>query len=214
MSEPASAVILAGGASRRMGQDKRRLRLWGEQGPTLLERTVGLLAGLSDDVVVVLNDPDNWPGLPARLVSDELPDGGALGGISSGLAATAHPYALVVACDMPFLSAALLAAMLAVPRDYELLIPRSPQAGVARNQFDLEPLHAIYSRRCLAPMRAALADGRRQITAFFPAVHVVELDNHVRDRYDPAGRSFLNLNTFEQMQNARHWLSQPVSEAK
>ncbi len=95
----ASAVILAGGLSRRLGQDKRRLRLWGEGGPTLLERTVATVGALCADVVVVLNDPEGWPGLGGRHVPDAYPDGGALGGIYSGLAAAEEEHALVVACD-------------------------------------------------------------------------------------------------------------------
>src|SRR5688572_3668459 len=119
-SAPAtSAVVLAGGLSRRLGSDKRRARLWGDDGPVLLERTVALIASLCPDVVVVLNDPEAWPQLPARLVGDRYPDGGALGGIYSGLDAAAHDHALVVACDMPLLSRPLLAAMLARPRDYD-----------------------------------------------------------------------------------------------
>src|SRR5947209_3599396 len=98
---PTSAVVLAGGLSRRLGRDKRRLRLWGAQQPTLLEHTVGVVARLCPDVVVVINDPQEWRGLPAGLVPDVYPDGGALGGIYSGLAPARHVYALAVACDMP-----------------------------------------------------------------------------------------------------------------
>lgn len=202
----ASAVVLAGGRSSRLGEDKRRLRLWGEGGPTLLERTVALVASLCPDVVVVLNDPQAWPGLPARLVGDRYPDGGALGGIYSGLAAAAEEHALVVACDMPLLSRPLLAAMLARPRDYDALVPRSPTPGAARNNLDAEPLHAIYARACLEPMRAALEGGRRQIAAFFPQVRVVYVEPDEIRRHDPAGHSFLNINTVEQMADARRLL--------
>ncbi|MEP7190641.1 MAG: NTP transferase domain-containing protein, partial [Roseiflexaceae bacterium] len=65
---PTSAIVLAGGVSRRLGQDKRRLRLWRAAGPTLLEYVVGIVARLCADVLVVLNDPDAWAELPARLV--------------------------------------------------------------------------------------------------------------------------------------------------
>lgn len=202
MSERASAVVVAGGRSRRLGQDKRRLRLWGAGGPTLLEHTVEVVRALCADVVVVLNDPEDWPGLPARTVGDVYPDGGALGGIYSGLAAAQEQYALVVACDMPFLSEALLAAMLARPRDYDALVPRTPTPGAARNALDAEPLHAVYARSCLDPMRATLESGRRQIAAFFPLVRVTYMEPEEIRRYDPAGRSFLNVNTAEQLAEA------------
>jgi molybdopterin-guanine dinucleotide biosynthesis protein A len=199
---PSSAIVLAGGMSRRMGQDKRHLRLWGADGPALLEYVVGIVARLCADVVVVLNDPDAWASLPARLVPDVYVDGGSLGGIYAGLLAAEHQYTLAVACDMPFLNAGLIEAMLARPRDYDVLVPRSPQPGAARNALDVEPLHAIYAKACLAPMRATLESGRRQIAAFFPAVRIAYVEPDETRRYDPAGRSFLNVNTPEQMAEA------------
>lgn len=199
---PTSAVILAGGMSRRLGQDKRSLRFWGADGPSLLEHTIGVVAELCQDVVVAINDPDAWPGLTARLVRDIYPDGGSLGGVFTGLNAAQHDYALVVACDMPFLHADLLRAMLARPRDYDVLAPRSPQPGAARNKLDIEPLHAIYAKACLAPMRAALDAGQRRIAAFFPHVRVAYVEPDEIRRYDPDGRSFLNVNTPEQMAEA------------
>lgn len=209
---PASAVVLAGGLSRRLGQDKRRLRLWGEAGPTLLGRTVATVGALCADVVVVLNDPEAWPDLPARVVPDQYPDGGALGGIYSGLVAAREEHAIVVACDMPLLNPALLAAMLARPRDYDVLAPRSLTAGATRNNLDLETLHAIYGKACLGPMRAALDAGRRQIATFFPEVHVAVFSPEETRAHDPAGHSFLNINTVEQVAEARAALAAPLPE--
>lgn len=210
--EAASAVVLAGGLSRRLGRDKRRLRLWGEHGPTLLEHTVATVASLCTDVVVVLNDPADWPDLPAQIVGDRYPDGGALGGIYSGVLAARAEYALVVACDMPLLHVPLLQAMLARKRDYDALVPRSPRPGDARNGLDLEPLHAIYAKRCLAPMQAALEAGRRRIVAFLPQVHVAYLDPAESRRYDPHGYSFLNINTIEQMDAAGRLLARDFDQ--
>ena len=206
--QDASAIVLAGGVSRRLGQDKRRLRLWGTAGPTLLEHTVELLARLCAEVIVVLNDPEEWRDLPARLVTDIYPDGGSLGGIYSGLVAATRNYALAVASDMPFLSADLIRAMLMRSRDYDVLIPRSLHPGTTRNALDVEPLHAIYSNSCLAPMRMLLESGRRQIAAFFPQVQVAYVEPEEMRRYDPSGRSLLNINTPEQLASAVHWLSQ------
>ena len=203
---PTSVIVLAGGVSRRLGQDKRHLRLWGAAGPTLLEYVVGIVARLCADVVVVLNDPDAWNSLPARLVPDVYANGGSLGGIYAGLLAAEHEYALAVACDMPFLNPALIGAMLAHPRNYDVLVPRSLQPGAARNALDVEPLHTIYAKACLDPMRATLESGQRQIAAFFPAVRVAYVEPDETRRYDPTGRSFLNVNTPEQMAEAQREL--------
>lgn len=205
-NSPASAIVVAGGQSRRLGYDKRALRLWGSAGPTLLAHTVGVVARLCPDVVVVLNDPEAWTDLPARLVPDVYADGGALGGIYAGLLAARHDHALTVAGDMPFLSEDLLAAILERPRDYDVLVPRSLRGGATRNKLDAETMHAIYGKACLGPMRAALESGRCQIAAFFPEVRVAFFEPDETSRYDPAGRSFLNVNTPEEVAEAARLL--------
>jgi len=192
----AAAIVLAGGASRRLGQDKRRLRLWGEAGPTLLERTVALVSALCAEVIVVLNDPVAWPMLPARLVPDPLPGAGPLAALESGLAATAHERAVVVAADMPFLNATLLRAMLAHPQEGALALPAAPSQ---RNPLGVEPLHAIYRATCRAPIREAIAHGETRLTAFYPAICWATLAPEVWRRYDPASRSAFSINTPEDL---------------
>ncbi len=201
--ESISGVVVAGGISRRLGQDKRKLRLWGEQGPTLLEHTLGVLVAFCDDLVVVLNDSEDWAHLGARLVSDVYPDAGSLGGIYAGLNAARNEYALVVAADMPLLSLDLLGAMLAKPRDYDALVPRSPEPGKARNALDVEPLHAIYRRTCLQPLRDTLDTGQRRIIAFLDRVRVTVIEPDELRRYDPHGHTFLNVNTPEELERVR-----------
>lgn len=198
----ASAIVLAGGRSRRLGQDKRRLRVFGEDQPTLLEQTVLTATQLCADVVVVLNDAESWAQLPARLVPDQYADAGPLGGIYSGLQAAQFETALVVACDMPFLNLALLRAMLARPGEYDVLVPRSLGAQRTRNAHAVEPLHAVYRRSCLAPIQALLQQGERRVAALLDVVRVAFVEADEIQRYDPEGRSFVNINTFEQLREA------------
>lgn len=194
-----SGIVIAGGISRRLGQDKRKLLLWGEDGPTLLEHTLGVIAPFCDDLLVVLNDPENWLHLPATLVTDVYPDAGSLGGIYTGLDAAQAPYALVVAADMPLLSSTLLAAMLERPRSYDALVPRSPEPGKARNALNVEPLHAVYSRACLEPLRATLDAGKRRIIDLLALVQVEVIEPDELRRYDAHGHAFLNINTTDDL---------------
>jgi molybdenum cofactor guanylyltransferase len=200
-----SAVVLAGGRSSRLGQDKRRLRLWGPTGPTLLERTVATVSQLAGDVVVALNDPQEWPGLPARLVIDAPPGeqgggpSGPLAGLYAGLRAASHSFALVVAADMPFLSAELLRALVARPRRYDVLALRS---SGARNPLGVEPLHAVYRTACAASLGAALGRGERQLAAAFAGLRLEVVEPEEARRYDPAGRSAFNINGPEQLAEA------------
>ena len=194
-SQPAaSAVVLAGGQSSRLGADKSVLLL---NGQPLIVRTVQQLSALSDDLIIVVNTPERFEplGLAARLVTDERPDEGSLMGIYSGLKAARHPYALVVACDMPFLSPSLLHHMLSLVPGYDVVVPRL--AGM------LEPLHAVYGRTCLPWIARLLDEGQRKVVAFFPHVKVRHVEEREIDVFDPLHLSFVNINTpqdWEQVQ--------------
>ncbi|MBN1484542.1 MAG: molybdenum cofactor guanylyltransferase [Chloroflexia bacterium] len=204
-SEPLSGLVLVGGQSRRFGRDKAALQLWGPHGPTLLEAVVARLAVVCQEVLVVDSAPRHEPPGSARLVLDRYPGGGALGAVYTGLAAAAQGYALAVAVDMPLLNPELLAYMAGRPRDYDVLIPRrSPRAGEPAH---LEPLHAIYGRPCLEPMRELLERGRRRIIDFFPQVRVRYLDPASWRPLDPAGLSFRNINTPQDLQEIRDLLA-------
>ena len=202
---PISAVVVAGGKSVRLGQDKRRLRLWGREGPTLLERTVRLMAAHCDEVVVVLNDPETWSGLQARLVPDLLPGSGSLGGIYSGLEAATHPYVFAVAGDMPFLNPALITWMVEQPRDYDVLVPRV-EGAKARNRLGVESLHGIYSRACREPIRRQLDAGNPQVIGFFSQVRVKIVEPEVVKTFDPEGVAFKNVNTPDELDEVRQLL--------
>jgi molybdenum cofactor guanylyltransferase len=203
---PTTGIVVAGGRSSRLGQDKRRLKLWGESGPTLLEQSVALVGSLCAELIVVLNDAEDWPQLPARLVPDQYPEGGALGGIYSGLAAASHSYALTIAADMPLLNRDLLRWMLAQPRDYDVLVPQVGQ-GKARNRLGVESLHAIYSRACLAPIARQLDAGNPQVIGFYSDVRVRFVEPPLIAQLDPAGNAFRNINTAEDLDTVRQLLA-------
>jgi len=209
---PLSGAVLSGGQSRRLGQDKALLRLWDPQGPTLLEATINRLAAICDEVLVISDGPHpDWPALAARTVEDRYPGGGSLGGIYTGLLEAAHPFLLVVACDMPFLQPTLLRYMAGRPRDYDVLIPRmhvtkEQKTNQDAHQLHLEPLHAIYGRPCREPMRALLERGERQIIRFFPAVRVRYLTAEEIAPFDPQGLAFWNVNTPKDLEEVRRTL--------
>ncbi len=194
-TEPVAGIILAGGRSRRLGQDKRRLKLWGPQGPTLLDHTVHILRPLCAEVLVVLNDSEQWPELACPTVPDIYPDGAALGGLYSGLSAIQRSFALVVAADMPLLDPALLAALIAHPRNYEALLLRSPQPERVRNAMAVEPLHAIYHRSCRAHIPALLAAGKRSFQELLARINTCIIDTHTLAQPQAVARSVSNINT-------------------
>ena len=140
-----SCIVLAGGRSTRLGRNKVT-EIIGEK--SLLERVISCLAYFESDIIVVTAKK---PTLPQRIdypklkiVSDIHPGKGSLGGVYSGLVASNSFYNLVVACDMPFLNRKLLSYMVEISNGYDLVVPRLDDI--------FEPLHAVYSKGCIAPM--------------------------------------------------------------
>jgi molybdopterin-guanine dinucleotide biosynthesis protein A len=202
-SEPTtSAIILAGGQSRRLGRDKCLLDIGGR---SLLRRTVDKLVTVSDDLIVVTSDLTYHELLDsaARLVPDQKPGMGSLMGIYSGLKEARHAHALVVACDMPFLSLALIRHMLPLADAYDVVIPCLD--GM------LEPLHAIYGKSCLPYMLQHLDQGQRRIISFFDRVSVRYVEKQEVDRFDPSHLSFVNVNTPQDWIRVQELLAQQES---
>jgi len=142
------------------------------------------------------------PGVPGlRIAPDKHSGAGPLGGIHAGLSQANSYHALVVACDMPFLNERLLRHMIDVRADYDVVMPR-PQ-GLT------EPLHAIYSKRCLEPLEAVLKDGGRKIVDFLPGTQVLYMEDEEVRRYDPELLSFFNVNTQADLDRARSLLGRP-----
>ncbi|HEX5572620.1 MAG TPA: molybdenum cofactor guanylyltransferase [Ktedonobacterales bacterium] len=187
-------VALAGGASRRMGRDKAALELEGEP---LLRRSVARLR-LALAEVIVVGAPTFAPLIPAtRLVADDWPGRGPLGGLATALRAaeaSGAGWALLVACDMPFIQPALLRAMARLA----LATPEA-QAVALRGPRGLEPLHAVYARSCLPLALARLAAGDdASLHALLATLSVREIAPEDARRLDPLGRSTFNANTPEE----------------
>ena len=202
MKQPAvAAVVLAGGRSRRLGMDKTTMP-WpppplGQAGPanvpSLLSVVAGHLAAICSEVILV-----NYRGaipLPYRTVPDAYPDSGSLGGIYSGLAAASDGWAFAVAADMPFLNGALIRHMLALPREWDALVPRIGGRP--------EPLHALYGPACLPAMRRRIEARQLKIAGFFEDVQVRFLEEAEVRRFDPDLRSFFNINTPADLEQAQ-----------
>jgi molybdopterin-guanine dinucleotide biosynthesis protein A len=188
VSSAFSLAILAGGNSQRFGEDKALARLHGRP---LLAHVLERTAGLAAETFIVANRPAAYAEFNLRLVSDLLPGYGVLGGLYTALHHAAQPWLLALACDMPLVNRALLEYMLTLTSGVEAVVPSWD--GWA------EPLHALWSKACLAPMRAALDRGDRRVASFFPAVRVRLVTQAEVETFDPEHLSFLNVNTPAQL---------------
>ncbi len=128
-------------------------------------------------------------------MQDAIPEQGPLGGIYTALLFSPHPWILAKATDMPLLVEDLARMMLTLREGHDVVLP------TLNDRY--EPLLALYSRRCLAPVAAALEKGERKIVSFFPKVRVKVLPEADWRTVDPEGLSFSNINTpqnLEQLQ--------------
>jgi molybdopterin-guanine dinucleotide biosynthesis protein A len=175
------------------GQPKALMTLGGRP---IIERVVAAVQGAVDDLLIVTNTPELYAFLGLPMVPDAFAEGGALGGIYSGLAAASGAAAFAVACDMPFVQPALV----------RLVVSRAPLGDVVipRVGGQLETLHAVYARACLGPIEECLRAGRLKIAGFFDRVRVVEIAEEELARHADPRVAFMNVNTPDDYARARH----------
>lgn len=178
LREHATAIVMAGGESKRMKQDKRFLMI---NGRTMIEHACHQLLYQFDQVLVSVNNLDNIKLPGADIVRDSVPDQGPLMGIVSALEASSSDLNLVVACDMPDINITFARQMLSQAEGYDVVVARSAESR-------LEPLFAVYRKSVLNVMRELLSSGERRIKPVF---------EHCRVRYIdlPSAKPLVNINT-------------------
>jgi len=191
-----SCIILAGGKSLRLGYDKVLEKVGNK---SLLEQVISRIDSLSRKIIIVTAEERTFPKLAShsklKIVSDIFPGKGSLGGIYTGLVTSDSFYNLVIAADMPFLNQPLLRYMIEVSDGFDFVLPRVNNL--------LEPLHAVYSKNCVAPAEFILKQGRKVIIELFNFVKVRYVEADEVKRFDPQHLSFFNINTEEDLELAR-----------
>jgi molybdopterin-guanine dinucleotide biosynthesis protein A len=191
-----AAAILAGGRATRLGgTPKASLRLGAGR---IIDRQVPILRAVAEEVFIVAPDAGPFADLGLNVVPDVIPDAGALGGIYTAIVASPCQRTLVVACDMPFLGAALLEHLVETD-EADLVVPHGRQG--------YEPLCAVYARTCAEPIRRQIERGNLRAAAIPDAVRsilsVVEIGPEVLGEFDRDGLMFVNVNTPHDYERAR-----------
>ncbi len=188
-----TTIIFAGGQGTRLGGVKKALLQVGPR--TVAERVLDAVQPLGGQIIIVDND-QSLAHLPAvRIVPDVETRAGVLTALYSGLAAADSTLCLVVACDMPFLSTRLL----------QWLIEQAPGADVVMPVIggQMDPMHAVYRRQtCLEAIGRALARGEKRMVSYLADVRVREVNDAELRELDPDLRSFFNVNTPEDLEEA------------
>ncbi len=190
----AGAIILSGGKSSRMGKNKALLPI-NEQ--TNIERIRDELKSLFDDIILVTNDPEVYEFLNLKSVSDKYPGKGPLAGIHAGLMASDYEENIVVACDMPFISAELASTLVQNLKHYDAMIP---VIGGKKN-----PLFAAYQKRIVPEIEACLKEDRLRVIHLLDKLNVRYPDEEFLQAYSDVhlDEIFFNMNVPEEYEEAK-----------
>ena len=193
--EDATAVILTGGKSSRMGQSKALLLFDGEP---LIVHMVRRLGRLFAETVVVAAPEQELPSLAATLVRDDVAHQGPVGGIYYGLKAASREICFVTSCDAPFLNLRLISYLMSQISDHDVVVP------FAQDRF--QPLHAVYRKRVAPLLKEQLERGELRPIFLYEKVRTRKIAEEEIRRFDPEGLSFLNMNTPENYEEAlKRW---------
>lgn len=187
-----SAAILVGGRGRRLGGAAKPLLDVG--GRTILARQVAALAALGATPRLIGSDAGPFAGLGFEVVPDVV-QAGALGGVFTALVTAPTPHVLVLAGDLPFVSARFLQALVDKRLDAEAVVP----APGGRWQ----PLCAVYAAAAAPRLRQAIDEHRWRVRDAVAALDVAVLDDDALAPFDRAARLLTNVNTPADAQAAR-----------
>ena len=190
-----NAIILAGGKNLRLGRNKPLELL---DGKNLVERVIERVRPLTEYILIVTSREqlDLLGTSQAKILADLYPEKGPLGGIYTGLLASQSSHNIVIACDMPFLNTKLLRSMVELSPGFDAVIPNL-EKGMR------EPLHAVYSQRCLGIIKSQLERDHLEVYSLLDMVHVRYVEREECQRLDLELLSFFNINYQADLDRAR-----------
>lgn len=186
----ATAIILAGGESTRMGSDKSLLDL---KGCPMIAK-VAEQVSFFPEILISANDATKYGFLPYPVVADKSPGMGPLMGLACSLERASHDLCFVTGCDTPQIDPGFIVTLLSRSQDYDAVVPRLPSGQI-------EPLLAVYRKSVAPRARQLLATGQRRVLALLDDVRTCYIP------FEPP-RWYRNLNTPQDYQG---WLTQKPS---
>ena len=180
-----TAAILAGGRARRLGGRSKALLPIGDQ--RIIDHQIAVLRTVADELAIVAADADRYGALGVPVWVDLIPDSGPLGGIYTALVNATSSHTLVVASDMPFVTASFLKYLVRVGQDVDVAIPRTTDGH--------QPLCACYAGTCVSVVRRHIESGTLKVTDLLSELSVHEIGPAELQPFDPDDRLFFNVNT-------------------
>jgi molybdenum cofactor guanylyltransferase len=188
------AVILAGGKSSRMGQNKALLPI---NGLSNIERIKNKISEVFEDILLVANDREIYEFLHLPIVEDKVKEKGPLAGIQAGLLAAKHDANVFIACDMPFVAVEIANKLIEESEGYDVVIP----VVAGKHQ----PLFAIYKKSILPVLEACLLNDQLRIKHLLDQVKVnyVSESQLVIKEIDNLEQVFYNMNHPSEYEKAK-----------
>lgn len=199
MTIPCTGVILSGGLNKRFdGENKAFISVGGRR---IIDRLLDVFSDLFDEIILVTNHPELFLQWDLTIVTDIIDLRSSLTGIHTGLFYSNNPYAFFSACDTPFLKKELVEILVKqIEQKIDIIMPETA-AG-------FEPLCAIYSKRCLKPAEDHLKANKVKIQWAFRSNRIKNIPENQLRTVDPELRSFLNINTPEDLVRAEEMIAQ------
>ncbi len=179
-----TGIILAGGSSKRYGQDKAFLKIGNTR---LIDSILQEMQTVFKRVILITNEKIKYEYLEIPMFEDLVKGFGPLGGIYTGLMSIPDQAGFFVACDMPHINRQLVRYMVDIKGNHRAVVP-----AVADK---IEPLHAIYFQSCLKPIKHLIDTNRYQVRLFFDSIPVRYVKEDEIRRFCCPSKAFLNINT-------------------
>lgn len=186
-----TGVILAGGENRRFPTLKGFIKI-GDS--TIIERNLSIMKGMFDEVFISTNTPEKYFYLGAPLIGDVLPSRGPMSGIYSALINSKYDSVFVVACDMPFVKREVISF---ICDRYAGLRSRAIDAVIPIYNNEPQPLFGVYCKTAMPHLEEGIADRKTSLKRFLDKIKTDFIDEPEIRKIDPAGASFVNINTPE-----------------
>lgn len=192
-----TGVILAGGCNRRLPGIKKTFHKIGSK--TIIERIITVFSRLFPQVILVVNNPKDFLGLDALVVTDIDPSRCALAGLHAGLFYADFDWSYVTACDLPFVSEKVIRYLLAQRNDGKQIVIPKTRGG-------LEMLCALYHKSCLPRIETNLEKQAFMIKKIVRPESSIQIQPRELESFDPDMRFAFNVNTLQDLETARNWV--------
>lgn len=186
-------AIIAGGKSGRFGSDKS---LYSYEGKTLIEHVRDAISPVFNDIVIIANESVKFSFLNLPVIPDIIPGLGPIGGIYTAVQKLDAERIFIFPCDMPFLNTEFIRYMTEIPELYDIVVP-------SINGY-YQPLHAIYSKNCIAAIKRNIDAEDYRMSGFFDGHDIRVVNEEEISFYDDPEKMFRNVNFREDIEGHMH----------